>query len=616
MYLLYKAFIMTWEIALVFVIILIIIVLFAFEVFPIDKISFCIIGVLIFTGLVTPEEGISGFSNSAVITILCLMILAAALEQNGVISWMANGLKRFKGLPLLLLVPLFMLITGSISAFISSTAVVIVFIKIITELADKHQISKSKLLLPISFASILGGSCTLMGTSTNLIVNSIYHSRTQENLGFFEFTGYGIVFLLTGILVVTLLAKFLPAEGTKKLTEQYDLDSYTFTLKLKEKSDLIDKPIKDTFLTKENGITVLKVTQAAYERESPHEQTILRGGDLIMLSCNLENLLLLKSNQELVLNPDDTQKGTLARQEFKDYGENIEKRDAILVELMMMPGARFLGQTLSQLRTTIGNGAIPLAIKKRKILRRLGERIYRYSPSLTKLKVGDRVLVEIEKEKIKDFDLYDNIAILQQYEAPEIARSKKRNLTLGILAMVVLLAATGTLQILSSAIIGCVVLLLCNCITLENAYKKVDWQIIFLLAGMIPLGLAMHNTGADDWLTEVLLEVLLGQKPLLTIGFLFVVTLLLSGVISNNATAIIMAPIAISLASGMQLDVKPFILTILFAANFSFFTPLGYQTNALIYSMGLYKFKHFLIIGGVISILLWLLATFLLSTTV
>ena len=184
---------MTWEIALVFAIIITVIVLFAFEVFPMDKIAFCLIGVLVLTGLVSPEEGISGFSNTAVITILCLMILAAALEQNGVISWMANGLKRFKGLPILFLVPLFMLITGSISAFISSTAVVIVFIKIITELSDKHDIPKSKLLLPISYASILGGSCTLMGTSTNLIVNSIYTVRTGERFSFFEFS-YSLFF--------------------------------------------------------------------------------------------------------------------------------------------------------------------------------------------------------------------------------------------------------------------------------------------------------------------------------------------------------------------------------------------------------------------------------------
>ncbi|MAU25911.1 MAG: SLC13 family permease [Muricauda sp.] len=604
---------MTWEIALVFAIIITVIVLFAFEVFPMDKIAFCLIGVLVLTGLVSPEEGISGFSNTAVITILCLMILAAALEQNGVISWMANGLKRFKGLPILFLVPLFMLITGSISAFISSTAVVIVFIKIITELSDKHDIPKSKLLLPISYASILGGSCTLMGTSTNLIVNSIYTVRTGERFSFFEFSWMGVLFMLIAIIVVAILVKLLPSDSKEKLVEQYDVDDYIVTIELAPKSKLIGKPLSETFLGVDQNITVLKLTREGSDNVSPNHELTLKAHDRIMLSCDFESLLRLKSNHEFILNPNDAGEGVVTRKEFKDVPEPQSTQNLVLVELMMLPGARFLEMTLKELQAAIGNGAVPLAIKKRKNLRHIRERIYRYNPQLTRLKVGDRVLVEIDKEKIGDFDLYENIAILQQYEAPEIAQSKNRNLTLGILILVVILAATGTFTILTSAIVGCVLLLLSNCIELENVYKRINWQILFLLAGMIPLGVAMHNTGADDWLTDQLLGLITGQRPVFSIGILFLSTMLLSGVVSNNATAIIMTPIAISLASGMQLPAKPFVLSVLFAANYSFFTPVGYQTNALIYSMGLYRFRHFLIIGGAISILLWLLATYLLS---
>lgn len=516
-------------------------------------------------------------------------------------------------MPLFLLVPLFMLITGSISAFISSTAVVIVFIKIITELKDKYNISKSKLLLPISFASILGGSCTLMGTSTNLIVNSIYSSRTGQNFAFFEFTWMGIIFLLVGVIIITLLHRFLPADSTEKLTEQYDLDNYIATLELSAGSTLIGKPLHETFLTEDNGVEALKITRRNEEIESLDHNSVLQSGDRIMVSCNLQNLLRLKTNKELILNPDTNEKGMVSRREFKDQKKEERRSNLILVELMMMPRARFLDLSLSELRQKLSNNALPLAIKKRKNLRHLDERIYKYNPDITKLKVGDRVLVEMEKEKIEEFDLNDNIAILQQHEAPEIANQKNRNFTLFVLGLVVLLAATGTLKILTSAILGSVLLLLSNSITLESVYKKINWQIIFLLAGMIPLGIAMHNTGADDWLTSILLDTMQGQNAALNLGILFIVTLLLSGIVSNNATAIIMAPIAISLAEGMNLPAKPFALSILFAANFSFFTPMGYQTNALIYSMGIYKFKHFLILGGAISLILWLLTTYLLS---
>lgn len=612
---------MTFEIALVFGVIALLILLFAFEVFPMDKIAFCLIGVLILSGLVTPEEGISGFSNSAVITILCLMIIAAALEQNGVISWMANGLKKFRGWPLLLIIPAFMLITGSISAFISSTAVVIVFIKIITELSDKYNIPRNKLLLPISYAGILGGSCTLMGTSTNLIVNSIYVGRTTERLGFFEFSWLGIIFLLVGILLVTLLSKFLPSDSEEKLRDQYELESYITTLEIAPNSKLIGKKVSDTFLKDEENITLLKFSRDGAESNILGREIVLQKRDRLMLSCDLDNLLRLKSNEEFIISADETDSGTISRYEFKDSNLKDEKSDSeikktnnILVELMMLPRARFLGKTLRELQSIMMHNAIPIAIKKRKNLRHLRDRLFKYNLDITKLKVGDRVLVEMDRDKIREFDLYDNIAILQQYEAPEISRSTKRNLTLGILLGVIVLAATGLLTILTSTIIGCMALLLSNSIELENVYKKVNWQILFLLAGMIPLGLAMHNTGADDWLSGHLLNMMYGESPTFAIGTLFLATMLLSSVVSNNATAIIMAPIAISLAAGMQLHAKPFVLAVMFAANFSFFTPVGYQTNALIYSMGIYKFKHFLVVGGVVSTVLWVLGTILLSS--
>ena len=612
---------MTLEIGLVFLVLTTIIVLFVLEVFPMDKIAFCTIGVLILLGLVTPEEAISGFSNSAVITILCLMIIATALEQNGVISWLANGLKKFHGWPTYFMVPAFMFIAGSISAFISSTAVVIVFIKIVTELSDKYPISKSRLLLPISFASILGGSCTLMGTSTNLIVNSIFQRDVGERLMFFEFSWLGLIFLGTAIVLITVLSRFLPKDSTKNLSEQYDVDKYVAAISLAQDSKLIGKSIKDTFLSNDN-IYILKLLRKGLESQNLDGETILKEDDSLLLSCDLEQLMQIKSNSEVLISSDDDGPAKLSNREFSDAevtndsDQNTQVGNVILVELLMLPGARFLGKSLNELRKVMPHDAIPIAIKKRKNLRYLTDRLFTDNLNLTRLKVGDRVLVEIEKEKIRDFDFDDNIAILQQYEAPEISRAPKRNLSLFILLVVIAFAATGTISILASTLVGCMALLLTNCIDLETTYKRVNWQILILLAGMIPLGIAMNNTGTDKWLTEILIDLMHGQAPLYALGILFLVTLVLSSVISNNATAIIMAPLAISIAMGMELPVKPFVLAIMFAANFSFFTPVGYQTNALIYSMGIYRFKDFLVIGGILSLVLWILATLLLNTLI
>ncbi|TDQ32752.1 SLC13 family permease [Zeaxanthinibacter enoshimensis] len=612
---------MSLEIALIFIIILGIIILFAFEVFPVDKISFCLIGTLLLLGLVTPDEAISGFSNRATITILCLMIIAVALEQNGVITWMANGLKRVKNWPIYFIIPLFMLITGSISAFISSTAVVIVFIKIITELSEKYQISESRLLLPISFSSILGGSCTLMGTSTNLIVNSLYITRTEERIGFFEFSWMGIIFLVIAIVVITVLHKVLPASTDKNLEDQYDLDNYILTLEIAPDSALVGQAIRDTPFKDEDHLTLLKLSRKGRDKNILAGNIRLQPGDRIKLSCDLAHLMRLKNSKDFLIAPEEEVVMEGSTTKIKQVGKadkdktSVEPGEILLVEIMMLPGARFLEKTLKEVRTILANIATPIAIKRRQRRVFRTDRLLRYNVNPTYLRVGDRILVEIEKEKINDLEVFDNIAILQQYEPP-LHSGYKRWLSLAILGGVVLLAASGVLHILSSAITGCLALLLTNCITLENVYKKINWSVIILLAGMIPLGVAMHNTGADDWITGKLLGLMHGQDSLVSIGLLFLVTMLISGVVSNNATAIIMTPIAISLASGMDLPIKPYVLAVMFASNFSFFTPVGYQTNALIYSMGHYNFRHFLILGGIISLLLWLVGSFLLNTMI
>ena len=228
------------------------------------------------------------------------------------------------------------------------------------------------------------------------------------------------------------------------------------------------------------------------------------------------------------------------------------------------------------------------------------------------LKAGDRLLVDVSRANIKSLEAIENIVLLQEFDSLKTHSRFGRILSLAVLGSVVALAATGVLSIMVSALAGVSILLLTNNLNLDSVYKKVNWQIFFLLAGMIPLGIAMHNTGADMWISEKLLGLLVGQSKTIIIGSLFFITMVMSGVVSNNATAIIMTPIAMALAGGLNLDYKPFILAVMFAANFSFFTPVGYQTNTLIYGIGNYKFKHFFIIGGILSLILWVLATFLL----
>lgn len=605
---------MTTEIILVFSILLITIALFAFEVFSVDKIAFFLITTLALTGLVTPEDAISGFSNSATIAILSLMIIALALEDNGVIAAMAKFLKNLHVLPLFLLLPVLMLITGGISAFINTTAVVIVFIKIISELSKRFNISQSKLLLPISFAGILGGSCTLMGTSTNLIVNSVAIDLGAERFSFFEFSLFGLVFLIVGIVVVTIASRWLPKDKKENLQESYDLGNFVTTVEIKENSELIGKKIEETFLFTNPDISLLKLTRKGQITNAPGRYITLMEKDRLLLMCDVETVAKLNETKELNVHQGRLKKDTLL-QESKDDKETGKKEEDIgLVEILILPGSVLIGRTLRQLRHQTFQHGLPIAIKKRRNIRNTQERMVRKRIHQIALKAGDRLLVETAKENIEHLDQIENVAVLREHKTSQPINTTKRTVSLIILLLVVGLAASGILNILLSAITGVALLLLTRCIDLNDVYHRINWQVIFLLAGMIPLGVAMNNTGADKYISDFLMDFLSGKSHFFAVGMILMLTMLLSGVISNNATAIIMTPIAIAVAVGLDHSMKPFILSVLFGANFSFFTPIGYQTNTLIYGMGFYKFKHFVIIGGTLSIILWALGTLMLSS--
>ncbi len=602
---------MSIEIILVFIILGITILLFATEALPIDKIAFLIIVALVLSGLTSPEEAISGFSSPATITILMLMILAVGLEENGVIDLLTQSIKKLKVLPMVLMVPVFMIISASISSFISTTAVVVIFIKIIAQLSEKYNFSAPKLLMPISFAGILGGSCTLMGTSTNLLVNSVAIKLGAEPFSFFEFSIFGLILLAVGIVFMTFASRWLPKSNNDQLNEAYIDNMFLFTLTVKPESKLIGKAISEAKFYKNPDIKVLKLIRDEIVNNSPGPNTTLRAQDkLVVLSdvkayatISKDNFALTSENEHFFQHYEDTE----------IEAEN-EKNPYSYVELLILPGSEFIDKSFSEIKKLLFNIAQPLGIQNRKQLQK-GLRLN--LPKLIKnsnLQAGDKLLLKAKEEEIKYLYSIDNTIVLRQHEEDYKINPYKRALSLFALVMVIGLAASGVLSILASTLSGVALLLITDCINLSKIYKKVNWQIIFLLAGMIPLGIAMNNSKTDLWIAAHLLEFLTGQHNIIILGVLFGFTMLMSGFMSNNATAVIVTPIAITLAAGLDLPAKPFILAVMFAANFSFFTPMGYQTNTLIYGTGVYKFKHFLIIGGLLSIILLVVGTLLLST--
>jgi di/tricarboxylate transporter len=605
---------MDLEIILVFGVLAVTILLFLTEWFPIDKIAFLIIVSLVLLGLTKPEEAISGFADPATITVLSLMIIAISLEDNGVIAWLTNGIKKVSILPLIFIVPTFMLVSATISAFISTTAVVIIFLKIVSQLSTKYNFSSSKLLMPISFAGILGGSCTLMGTSTNLIVSSVSQNLGAERLGFFEFSIFGLIFLTIGIVFMTIASRWLPKEKEADLADNYGIQEFLFTVTLTEKSELIGQRLSESILNENPEVSLIKLIRDHKVVNAPGKYVDLRAGDELVMMGTVEDLAPFINQEDFILH---SRRGVTPTESQEEEVETDQPDKPVVmryIEMLILPGSNLIGETLRKIRRTSLYGAYPLAVQKRKNIRNTKDRLIRKDINDIRIKPGDRLLLELQDGSIRDLDRLENVAILNEHDIQSVVPLHKKYITLFTLLAVIGLASSGVLSILASSITGIGILLVTNCISLEKIYHRVNWQIVFLLAGMIPLGIAMNNTGTDMWISNQFLNILEGQAPVIVLGLIFLFTMLMSGTISNNATAIIMTPIAMSVAAGFELPLKPFILAVMFAANFSFFTPVGYQTNALIYGTGIYKFSHFLTIGGILSIILLIVGTLLLST--
>lgn len=585
---------MTIEIALLFIIILTLIVLLALEVLPSDTLAMSLLVVLILGGFVSPQEGISGLSNQATVTILALMILTVGLETTGVITTLGKYLKRWLIGGELHTIAILMIIVGTASAFISTTAVVIVFLRIMIKLARKMPTNLSRLLMPLSFAGILGGSCTLLGTSTNLLVSAIAKDYQLAPFGVFEFTHVGVIFFLAGLAYMLLLGRKLIPERKKEvrdLTEEYAIQPYLAEVSVPATSQLVGKRIEETLFFRDQEVDLIEIKRLG---DLPHFATALeqfQPGDVLLIKGSVEKIAELRQNNDVRL---VSQPATRAQ-------ERLNTTDMTLCEVIVRPSFRLAGQPLNKVNMKLDYNAVPLAVKK-------NQQYFRSDLQELEIDPGDTLLLEVGRANFERFYNSPEFVVLQEHE-DLAAKTGKRFLAALIVVLVIAVAALDILPIMVSALTGCVAMFLTGCLDLQKAYRRVDWSVYFLLAGVIPLGIAMTNTGADQLISAMFIQGFGALSPRLLVAVLFLFTMLLSAVISNNATAILLAPIAFSIAGDLSLDPRPLLLTIMFAANMSFLSPIGYQTNTLIYGPGGYRFTDFIKVGGGLSLLIWLLAT-------
>lgn len=555
---------------------------------------------LVTTGVITAGEGLAGFSNGATLTVAFLFVLSAAILKTGALQLLASRMAdRFRRQPKYATL-LMMLLVAAVSAFINNTPVVAVFIPIVGRIAATAKINPAKLLIPLSFASILGGMCTLIGTSTNILVSGIAEENGLPGFSVFTLAPVGLVLLVVGVVYLTYLGgQLLPdRETATSLADQFALHDYLAEIVIPDNSQLANSRIMDSAIVRELDMDIIEVRRGRDLFTLPPGDFRLTEGDTLKVRCDRDKIKGLKDWVRLV-----DQSGGI-----RVMGTGLERDNSSLVEMVITPNSEFVGKTLRQVDFRRAYRAVPLAIRQREAT--LNERLYQLP-----LTAGDVILAEVKTHYLAELQ-----RIEQRQDSPFILLSSnaisdfKRTRFFFVLATiigVIGLATASLVPISIAALLGVCTLVLGRTISMSEAYEAIDWKIVFLLAGSLSLGKAMSNSGLDESIASLLTGSINQFGTYALIATIYLVTNLLTEVMSNNATAALLAPVAIAAAQQLGMDPMPLLVTVSIAASASFMTPVGYQTNAMVYSAGRYRFRDFTRVGAPLNLICWVITTLL-----
>ena len=588
---------MTWEIALVFILLVATLASFVWEKFPPDVTALTLFVVLMLTGLLPVKEAFSVFANPAPITVGAMFVLSAALVKCGVIERISGWVENAGKLPYPVVILIMVAFVATMSAFVNNTPVVVVFLPVVLGLSRRMQLAPSKLLIPLSYAAILGGTCTLVGTSTNLIVNGIAVSHGQASYGLFELAKLGIPTAIGGGIYLAIFGrKLLPVrEMLTSILSDEERREYLTEAFVQPDSPAIGKTLVEAGFKKASGVRVLEIVRDGVAIFVDPSQTQLRAGDRMILSCRPSGIAHTRSMA-----------GVDLVSELHLGLEQIAAHEGSLVEAVVTPQSSLVGRTVSSINFRQRFRMVVVA------LHRKGRNVREKIDTLP-VEPGDVLLMMGTDQAIDALRGSDDLLLFDRARTPTKSPKERMILVLGVIALVVTVAAVGWLPIEVAAIAGFAVLVLSGILTSKEAYAAVEWNLIFLIFGMLGMGLALESTGAARWLAEGLVGgvgtfVAAEYQPIAALIAVYFTTMLFTEILSNNAIAALMAPIALRIGAQLEVNPQPFIIAVMFAASAAFSTPIGYQTNTYVYGVGGYRFGDFLRIGLPLNIMCFILA--------
>jgi di/tricarboxylate transporter len=592
---------MTVEIALVFVVIAGALYLFATEKLPLDITALLILitmmvipllghsqwlvdrGVDLESAFPTVSEGLSGLSSTATVTVLSMFILSAGIQRSGLIHVLGKKLFPLVGNSELRMMLIIALLVGLISGFINNTAAVAVAIPLVLDMCRRLKMQASRLLIPVSFFGMLGGTLTLIGTSTNILASAVLKDRPEfgREIGMFEFTHLGLIVLGIGLVYFLTIGRFLLPQKDRVRLQDDEQSEFIVELRVPEGSELIEKTLEESSFGERAHVEVLKLVRDQSTHIKRALTIAIRAGDIIQVRARVRPVLdLIKIDLVEVLSDMDQEKEV--------------RSDGQLVRALLRDRLRFNGRRASDVSFWERNQARLIGLETESLQgRRLRDE---------KLHVGEVALFQLSNTALTRLRRQPGLILLEEHQ--DDYDRKRMAIAAGIVAAVVLGAALTPLPIVVTALIGIVAMGLSGCINKDDLYSGVSWDVIFLLAGVIPLGIAMTKSGGADWLAALLAMYASGWHPIVVLMALYAVTTLLTEMVSNNASVVILVPVAIALGDSLGIDILPMVLAVMFAASTSFLSPIGYQTNTMIYGTGLYRFTDFARVGAPLNVLL------------
>lgn len=578
------------EIILVFLITALALYLFIREKLPVAGTALLVMLILIVTNILTPEEGVSGFSNPATITVLCMFILSEGLQRTGIIHSLGDKLLAFTKKSNLKQMLALTFIVGPLSGFINNTAAVAVMIPMVIRLADQTKTYSSKLLIPLSYIAMAGGTLTILGTSTNILGSDIYRRLGFEAIGLFEITKLGIIVLATTSIYFIIIGRFLLPERKSQnaASDPYEKLEYQTDIVVTEQSPLVNQKVEESDLKKKYNMKIIHIRR---KNRIIKRNTAIKPQDVILVNATRDALLRARDAELVEIKAD------------LDYPETGKTKYTI-AQFMVTAGSSLLHRTIISINFKERYKAVALGLKR-------GNELFEKSIEKIQLKTGDILLLRTTIKNLQKMKKSRDLMIIG--ELPEPFKKDKLWQVIGIISLVVLLAALGIFPIMVSALIGVLLMVIFKVIEFEEGFKSVNWEVIFLLAGVIPLGIAFEKTGAAALIADVIIELTSQYDPIILLAAFYILTTLLTEIMSNNASIILIAPIAVAVAQKLSLNPFAFMVAVMFAASTSFLTPIGYQTNTMVYSAGNYRFKDFLKVGLPLNTILLFVSVYFIS---